>query len=77
MKNTNYVLFVFGLILATLVALLIIPGLDFIVWYLLKPVGYWQRLALMAAEVLIGFPRMFVAFFVWLATAKLFQEMSE
>lgn len=74
-KKDNLVVFVTGILFATLVALSIIPGLDFLAWHLLQPAGFYQRLLLVAIEAFTAVPRGFLAFFLFIGIAKLTVEV--
>ena len=76
-RNTNYVLFGVWLLGAALVALSIIPGLDFLAWHLLQPTGFWQRIILLGLEAITGFPRFLLASFLFLTIAGLAAEVSD
>jgi len=75
-RGTNYAVFGIGVLLATVVALSIIPGLDILAWHLLKPEGYWQGIILIALEILTAIPRTFFAFLVWAGIAKAAAEIA-
>ena len=64
-------LFWFGLLVATLVGSVLAPGLDFLTWHLLQPAGFWQKLILIAVELVTLGPRVGIGFFLWLGISAL------
>jgi hypothetical protein len=80
MKNfkygTNYAVFGIFLVIATILALGIIPGLDILAWHLLKPEGYWQGLVLIAVETVTAWPRIACAFLLWAVISAFGAEVS-
>lgn len=74
--KTNYTLFGVGIVLAAVVAVAIIPGLDFLAWYSLHPVDYWQRVVLVGIELFTAVPRGIFAFLIAVGIVKIAAEMS-
>ena len=75
-RGTNYAVFGIGLLVATIVALAIIPGLDILARHLLKPEGYGQGIILLALEILTAPPRLFFAIMLWLGISKFAAEIA-
>lgn len=53
-----------GLAFGFFIGLLIIPGLDVLLWYLLHPTGFWQRVVVLGIEFITALPRIFLAILV-------------
>jgi len=54
-----------GVILATFVALLFIPGADILAWQLLQPANFWQKMILITLETLTAVIRIYLGFLAW------------
>ena len=75
-KGTNLVVFGLGLLIALFVAAAIIPGVDFLAWHFLRPVGFWQEIILIIIEAVTFVPRIFIATFLFAAIGKFAAEIA-
>lgn len=69
--------FTIGFLFITALALLIIPGLDIAAWYFLQPVGFWQKIILVVAELICFFPRFIIGGSIWVGGVSVLKEVSE
>jgi hypothetical protein len=67
----------FFVLVAFLVALTIIPGLDILAWHLLRPTGFWERLVLLVVEAITLWPRVILAVLLWAGFIKLAEVISD
>jgi hypothetical protein len=74
--GTNYAVFGFFVVLATIIALCLIPGLDVLAWHFLKPEGFWQSIILIAIEIATAWPRIFAGMLIWLGVVAFGKEIS-
>ena len=77
MSKTQIAVFWILFFIAILGALAIIPGLDFLVWYVLKPVGFMEKGVVMGIELITLAPRMALGFAFFGITATLASKLTD
>jgi hypothetical protein len=57
--------FIISVMLCFIPAFLVLPGLDILFWFLLKPEGFWQKFLFLIAAFACFTPQWFLACFVF------------
>ena len=74
MKN---VIVVGGALLLLTFLLFVVPGLDILAWHFLNPTGFWQKIILVAVELLSLWPRIILDIFVAGVGATILSAINE
>lgn len=69
--------FFIGELLLILFCLMIIPGLDFLVWYLVHPAGFWQKIVTAGILFFMAAPRIGFDFFIFGIGTKIWLDVTK
>jgi len=75
--RTKDVVFWVLFFIAIIGAAAIIPGLDFLAWYVLKPVGFMQKFAVLGVEGITAAPRAALGFLFFGITASIAAKITD